>query len=675
MAFLLSSFIVLLAFGAACSGKLVQAEHALSEVWSEADGLQMKYSTDHDEMLSTKGSELSLSSHQPSNKQETTSTLDGTAAQAASENQQEDAGPSSEGSSGESSSANGDSSSSSESSKSEGEGTANIDNLNESNNEQGADASKRADSRLPPNPPRHFVSASKQSRFSEPASRYSGTTEESRPSAAAALSSSRSEADNDDDDTRGGPARNLDSDAGSFSSAADEADRDDESSSDGPSSSGGNRNVKILQPGRLFKEAVKMGSSDEARTKQSEKGESPDEAEAARPDESLGSGREKAEAESSAEEPSAAGEPEFGPATSGGERPKKSEAQSHRQNMIDFDRIVDRQREVKSNLASSVRDLVNIEAGSEESDDESDGETRPGRANDGFKRAGGFRQPPIMSNAIRNEFAHDDEGSAVGPTEEPNPAYRQTSAGYHDHRHMTAGSTAHKERLAPASPSKAPVLASKQLAYFRGISQQSSGEPSGRRPGSSSAAVPSPDSVRDNFISPGHYPGSMPHLTQAASELQKKELSAGDAIGPAIAPVPPTNQKAVDLVSTASTISTPSSVVQQKPAFDTTAPIRPEESNKQVQVVSPNSAPSTSAAKPATDNRTGAKPSQGTSRPELPEFNLQVTPEPESQPESQQIMAPILLSTTTMAPMPSTSPPPATTETPSLKRFKFRKYR
>lgn len=648
MAFLLTSLIVVLALG----GKLVQAEHALSEVWSEADGLQMKYSTDHDEMLSTKGSELSLTSHQPSNKQETTSTLDGTAAQAATENQQEDSGPASEGSSsGESSSASGDSSSSSENSKSNGEGNANIDNLNESNNEQGADASKRADSRMPPNPTRHFVSASKPSRFSEPASRYSGTTEESRPSSAAALSSP--EADNDDDDARGGPARNLESETGSFNSAADEADRDDEPPSDGPSSSG-NRNVKILQPGRLFKEAVKMGSSN----KQSEKGEAPDEAEAARPDEA----REKAESESAAEEPSAAGEPEFGSPTSG-ERPKKSEAQSHRQNMIDFDRIVDRQREVKSNLPGSVRDLVNVDAGSEE-DEESDGESRPGRANDGFKRVGGFRQPPIMSNAIRSEFAQSDEGLA-GPADEPNPAYRQTGGLYDHHRHMTAGSTAHKERLAPTTTSRAPVLASKQLAYFRGISQQSNSEPSGRRP-SSSAVVPSPDSVRDNFISPGHYPGSMPHLTQAASELQKKELAAADPVGPAVAPVAPMDQKAVDLVSTASTISTPSSVVQQK------APVRPEESSKQV-------ASPTVAANLVTDNRTGAKPSelQGTSRPEPAEFNLQVTPEPESQPESQQIMAPILLSTTTMAPMPSTSPPPAisSTETPSLKRFKFRKYR
>lgn len=670
MAFLLSSFVVLLMIGASCD-MVVKAEHALSEVWSEADGLQMKYSTDHDDMLSTKGSELSLSAHQPSNKQEVTSSLDGPAGhQVETEKQQTENSEPAPGGSSEESSAGGDDNTSI--SKSNGDSATNTEEQIESNDEQGADASKRADSRVvPPISISQSGHSGKQSRFSETASRFSGSTEESQPSSASALSSGA-----EDNDSSGRLSKNFESNAGSFEAAADEAGREEDLSAENVEN--GSRNLKFHQPGRLFREAIKMNTRNEAsQTKQSEKGESPDEADSAKPEESPENGREKVETEQggdAGEEPNASGEPDFGPPASG-DRPLKSEAQSQRQNMIDFDRIVDRQREVKFKSPSSVGDLVNVDGGSDE-DDEEDRESRPGRANDGFKKLG-HRRLPVMRSALRNEFAQSDNEDTAGQDESAAP--RQGS--FHDHRHMTAGSTAHKERLVPTSSSKSPVSGSKQLAYFRGVSQQANNEQTIRRP------AESPDNVRDNFISPGHYPGSMPHLTQAASELLKRELSmtAGEAISPPIVSVVPIDQKAIDQVTTASTISAPSSMIDQKATSDTIVPKHSGESVKQpTEGAGDNSAP-TSTANLLTDNRAagnslGNRADRGTSRPELREFDLQVTPEPESQPESQQIMAPILLSTTTMAPMPSTSqpPPPTTTttaETPSLKRFKFRKYR
>lgn len=51
-------------------------------------------------------------------------------------------------------------------------------------------------------------------------------------------------------------------------------------------------------------------------------------------------------------------------------------------------------------------------------------------------------------------------------------------------------------------------------------------------------AADSPDAIRDDFISPGHYPGSMAHLTQAASETKKK-FEKEDSPAPATQSVTP----------------------------------------------------------------------------------------------------------------------------------------
>lgn len=630
--------------GIACN--TAQAEHALSEVWSETDGLQMKYSTNHDDLLSTKGSELSLSSVQPSNKQETT------AQQASNEGQHEESSPSS-----------GSTSSSDDSGGDSGSSNAESSSSESSNGEQGADASKRADSRVPLMPPAQSIystSASKQSRFHEPAARFkSEPTEES------------SSADGEDGDSSFpahkktvNQSKNQDSDDESFSSAADQADREDESAGERTDNVG---NRKVHQPGRLFREAVKMGpSSDEVSNADRDKSSASDESDGARAEEQSESV--KPETNAANEEPNAVGEPEFGrlfqPA--GGRALPKSEALSQRQNMIDFDRIVERQRDSTPDRPSSVRDEVNIEGGSDEDDDE-DGKSRVGQADDGFKRTtGGYRQQLVVNRAPRNELAQNNEESNQEEDIQDRPG------AYRDHRHMTAGSTAHKERIQPSSQAKGATIAPKtQLAYFRGLpASQANNDPARNRPDSPQ----SPDSVRDNFISPGHYPGSMPHLTQAASDIRKKELSIQTPENSPIAPVKPSEQLTLDRLTTSSTISTPSSVSQ---------PIGIQDSvlvgGKMAQTgVGSGFAAVASTINQTSDNRVAGgvvftgQPEHGTSRPEL---NLQVTPEPESQPESQQIMAPILLSTTTMAPMPSTSPMPATTEAPSLKRFKFRKYR
>lgn len=642
----------------------VHAEHALSEVWSETDGLQMKYSTNHDDLLSTKGSELSLSSLQPSNKQETA-----TAHQATSEVQQEESSPSSgsaSGSSEDTGSANGDSSENASSGGDSGSSNAESSSSESSDGEQGADASKRADSRVPLMPPAQSIystSPGKQSRFSEPAARFkSEPTEES------------SLADGEEGDSSFGAqqktanrAKNQPSDDESFSSAAEQADREDESAGERTDNVS---NRKIHQPGRLFREAVKMGLSDEARHSDRGKSSASDESDTAKAEEQSESV--KPETSAAYEEPNAVGEPEFGSVQTRARVASKPDALIHRQNMIDFDRIVERQRDSMPDRPSSVRDAVNIDAGSDDDDDDADGKSKAGQADDGFKRTGGGYRQQLVVNAPRNELIQNDDDS--GPEEDI-----QARPGAHrDHRHMTAGSTAHKERIPPSSQAKgATIVPKSQLAYFRGLANQVNNEPERNRPD-----VPqSPDSVRDNFISPGHYPGSMPHLTQAASELRKKELSVTTSQIPdssSIAPVQSSEQPAVDKLTTSST--TPTGVSQPIGIQDAVSL-----GGKIVQTGVDNSAAAASASaaivgniNQTLDNRVagGADVTgqfeHGTSRPAL---NLQVTPEPESQPESQQIMAPILLSTTTMAPMPSTSAAPATTEAPSLKRFKFRKYR
>lgn len=126
----------------------------------------------------------------------------------------------------------------------------------------------------------------------------------------------------------------------------------------------------------------------------------------------------------------------------------------------------------------------------------------------------------------------------------------------------------YNDDLVPAVKQQRQIINS-ALAYFRQVSSDQTSR--------------LPDSARDESILSNHFPGSLAHLTRAASEL---ELS-----GAATGKLQPEQQAASLAIANASIAS----------------------------------------------------------------LRAQVTPEPESQPESQQIMAPVLMSTTTMAPMTATS--------------------
>lgn len=579
----------------------VSAEHALSEVWSESDGLQMKYSTDHDDLLSTKGSELSLQTHgQP--KQEAGNEAGGGQQEEASSSSDESSGSgepagakSSEESS--SSSSNSNSDESAESSSNEPPSAASV-------SEQGADASRQSVAKQFPT---SADTPLKQQRFSEPAERYRSASDResvrSRNSAAA-----KSAAESDDR-------------FNSFSANDDgeTANVDHGEDSEGSAEQRESARAKFRQPGRLFKEAVRM--TDKA--SESEGGESE------------GRNDEAAAAASPAEDtPSGSGEPEFPMSGSDKQVPFKA-----RQNMIDFDRLAQAKQR-------------------NEADAEDEGAQEPAankRANS--LGSGSFAAVP------RAEFP---EGADENESEKEEQ-YNQQSA-FHDHsnqRALAAGSTAHKERLAPSQKTSIAEVKSSALnrlpAYFRAVGPQAQQHfrpnEQGARFGTSAVrAAASSDDERDNFISPGHYPGSMPHLTQAASETQKKELEVTKA-----------NQSAKDMAARASTTSgsvsaTPKTEQQVGAISDTSAPDQlPSASVGAIEKL-PELAES--RVEPTREQK------------KLPVGGVEVTPVPESQPESQQIMAPILLSTTTMAPMTATSAQPqATSEAPSLKRFKFRKYR
>ena len=239
---------------------------------------------------------------------------------------------------------------------------------------------------------------------------------------------------------------------------------------------------------------------------------------------------------------------------------------------------------------------------------------------------------PAKGRRPQKVFQFDGAASAERPHQ-----VRQEQQAPGARRFKTSGDSSGRNSLTkPPAPSNQHQQSYRQLAYFRGVHQVAGGA----RGGQPAQRQHNPDSVRDNFISPGHFPGSMSHLTQAASELVGAQKSAATS-----RTEPPVG--AANSSSSSSTASSP-----------------------------PSPAEPTELAEP--------KPvGEKTSANEISAVVVPVTPFPEAQPESQQIMAPILVSTTTMAPLVaedtqgasaganSTENAPA----PSLRRFKFRKYR
>lgn len=505
----ISSILVLLLATLACSAR---AEHALSEVWSEADGLQLKYSTDHDDLLSTKGSELSLASQksdQAQPGQEAAGSGQESEESAANQSQQQD------------DTAEGEPSASGQTDKQSATDEAESD-ANET--EQGTDSSSRQSEKVPLAD--RQVTSGAGRKFSEPAARFRsaarGSDDNDRQSITSRLRSSS-------DAIRFSSALDMaDQIAGEIASADIGPEQQDRSSSEGINE----QRSRFRAPGGVIDERSHPGPNEETSNAISD-------------DDQVGPGEGEARLPISMR------------------RTSRPQASRGRQGMIEFDRIATAQPAISSKPDQSSADIPEPVITNESDDTDRD------------------------SNAARDQTGVDEDARPPKATGSKVSVDESEDAGGEDDASAAASATKHQKQ-----PER-----SQKPAYFR------------QNP-VSQARPESPDSVRDDFISPGHFPGSMAHLTQAASEL--KQVGAATS-------KPQSEQQAASL-------PVPIAV---------SAPPR-----------------------------------------------VEVTPEPESQPESQQIMAPLLLSTTTMAPMPSTSSTPeppngnSTDPTaPMLKRFKFRKYR
>lgn len=735
---LVSSFIMIIVSVLSSSSN---AEHALSEVWSESDGLQMKYSTDHEDLLSTKGSELQLNVHGKPNEsggsgEESAATSGGTTSNqegssSSSENESESNGTpttnvggsdhASDGSSGQSntiptSTSNNDDTESSpvssndDSSDRGGSSSSGEDSADSTSSQNRVPLSKQHSSG------NSFIRQHQSSRFSEPSARFrtnsvqrddslSNKDEETR----ATRYKSESDAFNSIPSSNPfGNGNNNNDDAGSMS---DQVNVENGAGDDLPSAQASQEMVAgkaFRQVGRMFKEAVKMGNSDKPKSlhKSSKSGnkDNSNENEESNDEENNNSneqvnGSEKQQQDDDAPS-SASQEPDYNQFKSSANSLKMAGSPKGRQNMIDFDRMVDnkammmnqqQQTALQQQQGDSPDEISNVDGGEEESGPISNDDYRRSLAAQNRVPQIGRQQLQQLMNSPPDEFGMFQPNNF----QNSNPFFASGS------------SPEKKERVAPSSKqanNKQHTTNSKPLAYFKGLSlQQKQASEEARRAPQMSAnrqqanqqqqQPESPDNVRDNFISPGHFPGSMPHLTQAASETQKKE-----------AEVPASNQQPVIVAAAATTSSTSSSAPTTAPSSssDQSQAIPLASSDLTISVASSTSvvsstSPSNVAAESSQQGQqqsdtkqskigTGsrAEPSPSVESRER-DLQIHVTPVPEIQPESQQIMAPVYFSTTTMAPLPSTSAIPtsggdnkATTtssEPPTLKRFKFRKYR
>lgn len=573
---------------------VVSGEHALSEVWSDSDGLQMKYSTNHDDLLSTKGSELSLSTNNkhhaaaaPADEQANEQTNE----QAGQQQQQDETSsadqPSSEGAESARPSAGAASEDSDSESSAEG-----------ANTEQGVDSSRQI-------PLRAQVRTQQQQtqKFSEPSSKYRNSASKHNGQAAAEdadgpISYESAQADVGDDSADAPEQTNVDPGAESESANGN---RHSENSVAG----------RFHRPGRLFKEAVRMQANEASDAKTDSDDFSDD------------------ESSSSSQQRENAG--------------KQSGARGTGTNVDGSPINVDNNSDSPSSEAND-ESSGNSFANTDQSAANQDGDENE------LQAAKATRQQNTMIDfdQLANGPGHRQRGTDAfddrfGESSSSRSGHRQPAkrpVGVPMQHAASAGPSAGGQRLPVPSGQRAnsPPTSYRALPYFRNQVASEQVETATRNR--------SPDSERDNFISPGHFPGSMAHLTQAASETQKKEQAVSQ-------PAP-----AADQISAAASSSV-------------------QESSQQVAAASDNlirtAAPTQTPAFDAVSEDSRQAPS------------AQVTPEPQSQPESQQIMAPILMSTTTMAPMPAslvattTASVGNTNQTasapPSLKRFKFRKYR
>lgn len=679
------------------SSSQVNADHALSEVWSEAEGLQMKYSTNHDDLLSTKGSELSLSTTQQNREAEPATAQEtqegGQSAQGAAASEEtagstsgsgdESATAAAAAASGEDSGNQNQESASPSASSEEGQSSNQAD-------EQGADATRQSDMKVPLN--KQYSSAStntKKQLFNEPPMRFrtslAAEQSQERPTGRQRDASGNGE---DEQADQGIPK------AESYNSALEQAEDGSETASvdpgDDSSSNAENQQSALMSkfshPGRHFKEAVRFNSedSDAREPASSNKGKQP--AVNNSDNESVGAGEDSENASNEPASNSASDNDENQSVanqqqpsdkvrqvnnaddendgselfSSTSEQANSADPKSFRasKTMIDFDRVVDNKRIVAGNYErpSTDREMTaNVEGG----------EPGEGPESNGFSMA-------------QNSANSDEFGSFL----------RQNRAAGEQFNSARTEVTAHKERVPNYAkrPQQVPAATSKPakpLAYFRGVQQQQQQQQQAQVSAGRLNQVrlnESPDNVRDNFISPGHYPGSMPHLNSAASETLPAQSESQ------------TSRSGEQLISSASqkttTLSQLIPTIQQETTTTTSNPSQDNNNNNKPALFDT----SDTAFELQFGSSSSATNSIGTKQDTL----ARVTPEPEIQPEAQQIMAPILISTTTMAPMPAattiaSSPAPATTTSqspstattssstttaaPSLKRFKFRKYR
>ena len=564
---------LLLAAGAVCLAPecaLGSPSAALSEVWSEADGLSLKYSTNHDELLGGKGSELSLSSNKQEQKHGE--------AEAGAEAEEAPAGQQGEPSAGEQ-----------QQQQSHGS--------EEGAGEQGADSSSRQLDKIPIGAKlRQSAGASKQFEESSgderPESSARGAKEEEEEgrsadeeipkptrqsvvtkSSRAGAGPARAESESSNEAESDGRADEEEEEVGgnnSVTQAAAAAADESPLPADAPGSYG---NARFRQPGRLFKEAVRM----------------------------VGEQRD--------ESPRASGEADEA-ALSSGNTDDSSEADEGR---------------ASDEAGQQPGFFGHTTAALDEADEEAGG-TRPHGA---FLDVAASRAPLASSNKESLARQQQQQQQASSSARRP-----QASSGQQQ------------------QPQKPPPQAYKQLAYFRGVDQSSG--PQQQRPFQQvveQESIESPDSVRDNFISPGHYPGSMAHLTQAASEVQKTAEAAQKAQG-AGRPEKAAEATSVSETSAAEATSIGSSQPKEEAARASDTPAQ-----QQQQAVGVQEAASSAQA-----------------------MVVVVTPEPAAQAQEQQIAAPSLLgdqsTSTTMAPMAAGAEQAAgSTQTPaSLKRFKFRRF-
>lgn len=534
------------------------ANHATSEVWSETDGLNVKYSTNHDDLLSTKGSELSLSTTHNKH-QEAQEEPQGGSSGAESSNQesnQDDASSEKAASQEQSSSSPQGEQSKSEQQSSDGASNESNDESSDEDSasqaDQGADATRQTDR----------VALAKQSpkgrkAFQEPASQFKSSTDEHERRQAKT------------------------SELGSYNSALDQVE-DSQDGSEVANSDESDQPVRESSPLKFNRIAEDHNISNKNSNKDDD--ETPE-------------GVDEASKES-----------DFGPNSVEADKL----ASRAKQNMIDFDRLASAKQRSRAN--AEPQDSFGFGSFGQPEQESAR------RANQGMRNLSERVKQLVDTESL------DEDSNGLSDEQELNGFNQAQSQS--NQRTLAAALTPRKSEKPTAQTGPKAGDSSRQLPYFRSLRGESNSDEQLLR------KAKSPDNVRDNFISPGHFPGSMAHLTQAASETQRKQLELANAESSKLS----TSPSELSPVQESSQASKSASSEPQKSRVD------PAVGGQQVQ---------------------------------------QVTPEPESQPESQQISAPILMSTTTMAPLTvDSSKQPAevssstsTTQAPTLKRFKFRKYR